>query len=302
MMTNKSETDRLSASALEALNFSDEKRIEKIRQDRWIGYGKARQALAKMEDLLTYPPRHRMPCLLIVSDTNNGKTMIAHRFLQLHPINTNMSGEAILLPALLVQAPPVPDEGRFYNNILSQLFTPYKANDRAARKYSQVLHILRKINLKMLIIDEIHDILAGSTRKQLEFLNVIKNLSNELAIPIVGLGTRDALRAMQTDPQIANRFEPFILPRWSFDTEFLRLLASFEKTLPLKKASVLTDQSIAQKLFSMSEGTIGELARLISIAAVYAIQSKEEQISLSTLSSIDWISPSDRRKAAERAR
>ena len=84
-------------------------------------------------------------------------------------------------------------------------------------------------------------------RKQQEFLNVIKHLSNELMIPIVGVGTRDALRAIQTDPQIANRFELIILPHWNVDEEYLRLLASYEKVLPLAKPSHFDSIGISTK-------------------------------------------------------
>ena len=201
---------------------------------------------------------------------------------------------------MMVQAPPIPDEGRLYNNILHMLFAEYRENDRPARKYAQVLKLAKSVGLKMLIIDEIHDILAGSTKKQHEFLNVIKNLSNELMIPIVGVGTKDALRALQTDPQLSNRFEPVIIPKWTMDQEFLRLLASFEKVLPLKKPSQLFDNDISQKLLSMSEGYIGELSRILTKAAIASITTQTEQITLEILDKIDWIKPSDRRKFASK--
>lgn len=46
-----------------------------------------------------------------------------------------------------------------------------------------------------------------------KLLNQLKFISNELRIPIVALGTNEALYAMQTDAQIASRFEPFALPQ-----------------------------------------------------------------------------------------
>ena len=298
-MNNRKEYLHLSKTAIESLSLPLNERIDRIRHDRWIGYTQARLVLDKLEDLLSYPQRHRMPCLLIVGDTNNGKTMIARRFLNLHPVDLNLNGDAMIAPVLLVQAPPIPDEGRFYNNILHRLFVPYKENDRASRKLAQVISVLSKIKLRVLIIDEIHDILAGNLRKQQEFLNVIKHLSNELMIPIVGVGTRDALRAIQTDPQIANRFEPIILPHWKMDEEYLRLLASYEKVLPLAKPSHLTTLVSSQKLMSMSEGIIGELSRILTLAAVEAVRSGEEMITLDILNRLNWIKPSERRKYAE---
>ena len=55
-------------------------RIQRIRADRWIGYARAEAALAAMDDLLTFPKRTRMPNLLLVGPSNNGKTMIVEKF------------------------------------------------------------------------------------------------------------------------------------------------------------------------------------------------------------------------------
>lgn len=292
----------LNDSAIESLVLSDADRIYRIRSERWIGYPKAKQILAKLEDLLIYPKTQRMPNLLIVGDTNNGKTMLAERFKSLHPAIDNPSGDGILAPVLLVQAPPIPDEGRFYNAILELLFAPYKSSERVDKKQFQAIKLLRYVGLKVLIIDEIHHILAGNLNRQKAFLNVIKYLGNELQISIVGVGTRDAFRALQTDPQLSNRFEPVTLPRWEMDHDFQRLLASFERMLPLKQASNLAEQELASILYAMSEGYIGELSRLLSGASALAIQSGTEQISAKLLKQVDWTPPSKRKRQLESVR
>lgn len=288
--------DHLNPAAIETLSLSNDERIYKIRSERWIGYPKAKSILAKMEDLLHYPRTHRMPNLLIVGDTNNGKTMLAQRFSALHPAEDNPEGEGVLAPVMLIQAPPVPDESRFYNAILEMLFAPYKPSERVDKKQFQAIKLLRYVGLKVLIIDEIHHILAGNLNRQKAFLNVLKYLGNELQISIVGVGTKDAFRALQTDPQLANRFDPVVLPRWEMDNDYLRLLASFERMLPLKKPSALTQSSLASKLFAMSEGYIGELSRVLSEASIYAIEQKKEVIDLKALSAIDWVPPSKRKR------
>lgn len=289
----------LNDSAIETLTLSDAERIHKIRSERWIGYPKAKQILAKLEDLLIYPRTHRMPNLLVVGDTNNGKTMLAQRFMNLHPADDNPDGEGIIAPVLLVQAPPVPDEGRFYNAILEMLFAPYRPSERVDKKQFQVIKLLRYIGLKVLVIDEIHHILAGNMNRQKAFLNVIKYLGNELQISIVGVGTKDAFRALQTDPQLSNRFEPITLPRWEMDHDFQRLLASFERMLSLKQPSGLAQHELASTLFAMSEGYIGELSRLLSDASALAIHSGAEQISSKLLQQLDWTPPSRRKRQLE---
>ncbi len=286
----------LNEATAKLLSLEASERIQRIRSPRWIGYPQAQQVLGKLEDLFTYPKTHRMPNLLIVGETNNGKTMLIRRFQKAHPARDNLEGEGVSVPVLVIQAPPVPDEGRFYNTILDALFAPYKPNDRIDKKQFQAIKLLKYIGLKVLIIDEIHHVLAGNLNKQRAFLNVLKYLGNELQIPIVVVGTKDAFRAIGTDPQLANRFEPVLLPIWSMDDGFLRLLASFERMLPLFKPSNLSDLPLATKIYSLSEGYIGEISRLLVEAAVKSVESGQECIDIRLLNGLGWVSPSQRRK------
>ncbi len=278
------------------LDRSDPERIAYIRSPRWIGYPRAQETIDRLENLLTHPKSHRMPNLLIIGDTNNGKTMLVQRFCNRHKPEDNPDGDAAVVPVLYVQAPPIPDESRFYNAILELLFAPYKPGDRADRKQFQAIKLLRTVGLKMLVIDEIHHILAGTMSKQKAFLNVIKYLGNELEVPIVGVGTRDAFRAIQTDLQLSNRFDHALLPLWDNDDEYLRLLVTFERAIPLRQPSNLVDGALADKIYSMSEGYIGEISRLLETAAVDAVETGAERIDKKRLDRIGWVAPSERRK------
>jgi len=277
----------------------DDFRIHYIKSPRWIGYHVATNILDRLEALLAYPKSGRMPNLLIVGDTNNGKSMLAKRFWKRHPPADNKEGESVVVPVLYMQAPPVPDEGRFYNTILDLLFAPHKPGDRVDRKQSQAIKLMREVGLQMLMIDEVHHILAGSLSRQRAFLNVIKFLGNELEIPIVAAGTRDAFRAIQTDPQLANRFEPAVLPRWKNEDEFGNFLITFESLLPLRKPSNLDDLSLGDRIYAMSEGYIGEISRILVNAAVHAVTSGRERIDHKVLDAIEWVSPSARRLQPE---
>ena len=282
------------------LDLPADDRIQHLRQQpHWIGYTHSKRILEKLEDLFQYPRVDRMPNLLIVGETNNGKTMIASRFQRLHPAADNVNGERHVVPVLLIQAPPSPDESRFYGAILDALRVPYKPRGFVEEKQLKVLHMLRTVQLRVLIIDEIHHILAGHIAKQRHFLNVLKYLGNELKIPLVGVGTMDALRAIQTDPQMVNRFEPVALPRWEMNRDFQMLLASFERILPLREQSLLAEPKMAAKLLALSEGTIGDLFALLVAATVRAIRIGAERIDEDVLAKIDWIAPSARRRAIE---
>jgi hypothetical protein len=146
----------------------------------------------------------------------------------------------------------------------------------------------------MLIIDEIHHVLVGSTNQQRVVMNAIKYLSNELQIPLVGVGTLEAVRAIQADPQLASRFYRTELPLWCMGREYRKLLASFERMLPLKRPSQLAKEPLATKLLAMTEGTIGELSTLLKSAAIYAVRTGTERIDMSILAGLEWEPPSTR--------
>lgn len=289
------EPAHLEPFAVQALSLPAEERIQYLRRPRWIGYSRARQITDYLEEILRHPKVHRMPDLLLIGESNNGKTMLAARFVQRHK-NTAGSSQ---LRVLMVQAPPAPDENRFYAGILEALNAPYRPHETAARRYFQVVHLLRTLALEMLIIDEIHHILAGHYAKQRYFMNVLKHVGNDLQIPIIGIGTLDALRAVNTEEQIATRFEPMAIPRWEWGQEFRMLLASFERVLPLAQPSHLASEPLAKRLLAMSEGTIGALSSLLNRAAAVAIRKGRERIDEQTLNETDWVRPSERRQRAE---
>jgi len=273
-----------------------EDRIAFIRNPKWYGYNRAAETLNVLEDLLSYPKTDRMPNLLISGNTNNGKTFLIKEFMKRHPPHDHPEGRAISVPVFFLQAPPEPDEGRFYDEILTILFSPFAFTDKKERKEKEVLRLLKNIDAKMLVIDEIHNFLAGPTNRLQSCMNAIRRLGNNLQIPIVAIGTKDAFRAIHSDSQMSERFRSINLVKWEYGIEYRRLLASFEYTLPLNEPSNLSNAKISQELLRMSEGTIGELAAIISEAAVYALRHREESITLKTLRDIRWVLPSQRSK------
>jgi len=288
------EVDHLSKAAQAALLLPDDQRIERISGARWIGYTRAQDILTKLDDLLAYPHQPRMPNLLLYGATGNGKTMIINRFIRRHPTADNPGGDAVVVPVLAVQAPPLPSESRLYDAILEALFAPYKARENVSKKQFQVLRLLRAVNTRMLVIDEIHHILVGPTNQQRIVMNAVKYLSNDLQIPLVGVGTLEAVRAIQADPQLASRFHRAELALWRMGREYRKLLASFERMLPLKRPSKLAREPVATKLLAMTEGTIGELSTLLKTAAIYAVRTGVERIDEPVLAGLEWAPPSAR--------
>jgi len=114
--------------------------------------------------------------------------------------------------------------------------------------------------VRILVIDEIHSILAGTFREQRIVLNAIRFLANDLRIPLVCVGTHEAKQALMTDQQLADRFEAWELPPWQDDPALLQLLASFAAILPLRRASELRDPKIRKRVLVLTEGVTAESA------------------------------------------
>lgn len=263
--TNDIDLSYLLPASQQVALLPNEDRLKRIRAERWIGYPKAVEALDKLETLLAWPIKQRMPNLLIIGPTNNGKSMIIEKFRRAHPIIPGLDSDKI--PIVTVQMPSDPSIHRFYAALLAAIGAPIPLRRRLAEMEQHVLGLLRAVNIRMLIIDELHNLLSGSNKQQREFLNLLRFLGNELHVPLVGVGTKDAYLAIRTDDQLENRFEPLTLPLWQEGKNFESLLASFVAVLPLRRPSLIANADMTRYLLARTEGTIGEIAQLLMAAA-----------------------------------
>src|SRR5690606_38744804 len=105
-----SEYDHLLPAYRRHAALTDDERIAWIRADRWLETAQASAALARLEDHLSYPPRDRMPCLLLYGDTGMGKTKIVRKFLRDHPVRFDSGTGVTTMPVVAMQMPAEPLE------------------------------------------------------------------------------------------------------------------------------------------------------------------------------------------------
>jgi len=140
----------------------------------------------------------------------------------------------------------------------------------------------------VLVIDEVHNVLSGSRVQQRRLLNLLRWLGNELQIPLIAVGTAEALHAIQSDDQLANRFEPIALPPWRHGEEYRQLLSTLEAVLPLRQPSDLAAPELAAKILSAAEGILGEIVSIVTRAAVRAVSSGWPPPSTGELAGVCW--------------
>jgi hypothetical protein len=274
----------LTPAARQLLELTDAERIARIRADRWVDYPRAALALGKLADLLDAPPRARMPNLLVWGDSGMGKTMIAEKFLRDHPSAFDATAGVRRTPVLVIEMPAIPDPKWLFAQILQALDAPLPTGGRIdfAVLAPRTIRLMQMVGVRLLVIDELHNLLAGPHRVQRAVLNVIRQLANELRVPLLCLGTREAREALLSDPQLVRRFEGFELPRWQRGEEFYGLLNTLLRTLPLRKPSQLGLKTFDQVL-AQADGITANIFTLMTALAVAAIRSGQEEITAADL-------------------
>lgn len=288
-------SDHLSPKTRAMLDLPISERVAYIKKDSWIPYPHGNEVLKQLEDLLRHPKCERMPNLAISARTNNGKTRLLKHFMSLHKSSDNPEGSAIIVPALYLQCPGVPDEARLYDATLSKLCKKFKPSASAREKLPMVIDVLREINLQLLIIDEGNYTESGSVPKQKIFLNALRYLGGELQISIVTAGTEEMMRVIRTVPAVENRFIPAFLPLWECNEDYRKLLASFERLIPLEYPSGLSSKALSTLIHTLTGGTIGELKILLAKAAEYAMCNNIGKITKKVIDACGYVSPAKRK-------
>ena len=264
------------------LEMSDEERIYFIQKDKWIDYPLANKVLLKMQDIFNAPKSIRSRGMLLYGDSNNGKTAILKKFYRNFSKDEYIDedGDLIhLMPIVYVISESSSDESIMFSKILSAMNVPVNHKEKVTKKKEEVIYNLGIMKTKLIIIDEIQNVLQGPYNKMTQLITSLKTLNNTTAIPIILAGTQDAMSAISIDNQTKSRFKPLELPNWNNDENFSRFVTTIEAMLPLKKASnIYQNYELLTYLHELSNGCIGDVIDILKDASIYAIRTKSEKI------------------------
>lgn len=290
---------------LEHLNEETKKYIYKSKEERlnylenpiWIPYPKVQELLKHLQRLMATPKKPRMPNLLIIGESNIGKTTIINEFERINSsyvVEDEQEMSVTVRPVVLATAHTKANEKDLYIAILEAFWTPHQVTDSLAKLRHQMFCLMRECNVKILIIDEIHHFLNGTPSQQRDVMQALKNIGTKLMIPIVGVGIKDAALVLSSDPQLSSRFDLIRLSAWELDKNFRGLLKAFEKRLPLKKESKLYERDKATLLHSISLGNLGDLHKLLIVCTRYAIENDIEEITIDILKKFRSFKPTSK--------
>ncbi len=292
--------EHLTRSAAEIARKSDAERLAWLQDQHWVPYTRAIECEKRLTAVLEQPRRKRMRNMLIVGPTNNGKSTIIERFCRRYPRTASPDGGHQIIPILPVDVP----DGPFVRSLLAAILRELDLDGFASRTSTVMLTIvlqaLKQAGTRMLVLDDIQNILDGRKDQTKQLLNLMRYLNNVLMISIVAVGTKDALKVMQRDSQTANRFRPFFLPRWGHDEDEeddCRLLDSFDSVLPFPEPSNLSEPAKKKRILKLSDGLIGEIWTVLQLWGALAIEAGDPCLDLRHLSHIEYEAPSTERYA-----
>ena len=267
----------LTPAAAELLSEPNDKRIRAIKSRRWVLYPRAKQALDHLNRLINHPQGTRMPSIAVYGDSGMGKTMIMERFRDDNPPGFDPITGRLRTPVLAIEMIGKPGERRFYAELLALLGAPQGPRADIVQMEQAALRLMKAIGVQVLVIDEVHNILAGSYREQRIVLNTLRFLSNRLQISLVCFGVNDAREAISGDAQLARRFEEFSLNRWAANEQFEALVASILRNTPLRRPSVLTPKSL-RRILQVTDGITASIFHMMNGLAAEAAERSLEQI------------------------
>lgn len=288
-MRDPKQATHLDEAARDALLLDDEARIARIDRDLWIGYGRAREAHARLGRILLSERRMRPDNLLIVAASNNGKTAIARRFLARHSVTEDVDAERSTIPVALIQAPNGPRIPPLLAAICAALGRTPGPRRTTAQLRAETYKAMLDVHLRLLLIDDLHNIRGTGVGPMLVEL---REIGSSTGASLGCFATREIAYVLRQDEQLANRLEPYVLPRWAAsDPDYPRLLATFERYLPLWEPSGLAAPEMAGRILAHADGLIGGVAALLRRAAAEAVRTGRECIDAAMLEQAGVVSP-----------
>ena len=260
------------------LELPDLERANRMLIDRFITHERLQPIMDHIDFLRFSPPKSRASGLVVSGLPGSGKTMIARAIERRYPPIAAEGSKAASLPVLTIEMTGAREARALYDRILTELGVPDPKRYVGSDRERMVLKLCRAANLRLLVVDEIQDILTSTARQQRIALDTIKFLMNQLSMPVLALGTAQAPDAMQVDEHLNARFTYRSLPVWKQDPYLVNFLDALERVLPLKQPSQLSSLPITTVLLRLSDGVLDPMMRLITYAAAHAVESGTEQI------------------------
>lgn len=260
-----------------------EARIAHIRAERWVQHAAAERVLGYLHEALGQPPRERMENILLVGESGMGKTMLVRKFERQTAVAFDDRAGVQRRPVVVMLMPHQPTEARFFDQLLMALNAPSAGHFmRGFPLQEPAVRLLRELGTRVVVVDELNSLLAGTPRQQRVFLQLLRFLSNELRLAFIGVGVPEARHALLSDGQLRSRFTDIELPPWSLGEDLRDFVTRMIWSLPLREPSPVDSPKLRRLLVDRTGGITLGICKAFERAAIKAIRDGREKIDLAS--------------------
>ncbi|WP_066342945.1 TniB family NTP-binding protein [Azohydromonas lata] len=261
-----------------------QERVDFCNEEHWVGYRRAGDILHQLDALYLHPS---MPGLLVVADSDNGKSAVIAQFLSRHPMTLDAEGRpASYLPWISMPEQPTPSTS--WSAVLWRLLIQHGTKSATSSKRREAIAAMRYVHARALVISNF-DRVANAGTDAVALLAAIADASTTLQIPIVAAGTPPAITALKFDSRLRSGLQCVELGRWELSAEYLTFLAGYERWLPLPEPSNLASSDLAPIIYDLGGNTIGGTVRVLKRAAIHALQTGRANIDARVLRTMELV-------------
>lgn len=231
-----------------------------------IVYPLMKQILSEIDECKNSSHRlNEVKSMFISGDSRYGKTVITKVYMKRYP--DIITEEGTLKSVLYVKVPAPAYTGSLKSAVLKYLGDPFY--DKILRGYqsdARITNMLKKCDVRLIILDEFQHLVEGNRRKVLiDSSDWFKNLIDDCGISVIFTGLPYSERVLIENEQLGNRVKTRrSLRPFEFSKEFRILLNEFDKQLPLEEKSNLAQDDNWQRIYLATGGIIGFVKSLLT--------------------------------------